>query len=159
MKIQDVPPKMRKQLRAQGVALPPTSSKMLNKRCKDALGRSFDSIAERDNHLALEKDYIREAGYIVLRQVSVIVSDGPVRRRRIIDHAVLARTDNKGEYVIRFFDTKGRITPADRRTLAELLNLGIDVGILPPNFSAFRFSCPEYASDILDVTDILEVDI
>ena len=104
----------------------PARKKYNNQPCVDERGRKYDSKAEKANHLKLEA-----SGRPVLRQVSLIVSDGesPVRMR--IDHAEVVETD--GDTVrLRFYDTKGMAATADWKNKAKALwnNFGIKVHIM-----------------------------
>jgi len=106
----------------------PARKKYNNQPCVDERGRKYDSKAERANHLKLEA-----SGRPVLRQVSLIVSDGaqPVRMR--IDHAeVVSVDDDEGTVTLRFLDTKGMAATADWKNKAKSLrnNFGIKVHII-----------------------------
>jgi len=96
--------------------------------CIDWKGRKFDSKAERENQLRLEK-----GGARVLRQVSLIVSDGEAPVRMRIDHAeVLAVDEDEGTVTLKFSDTKGMAPTADWKNKAKALlnNFGIKINII-----------------------------
>jgi len=137
-------PQHQAQALAQGAKPEKKKSKRGNCWCKDARGRSFQSKMERDNHLMLERQH-QSTGNVVLRQVSIIVSDGPKPTRHVIDHVVLYTVAfGRRNPRIAFADTKGRITTQDRRTFRTLLNMGIDLLVLLPRGRR------KYASEILE---------
>ncbi len=79
-------------------------NKYRNEPCQDKDGRKFDSKKERAIQGLLEMDPDNAA---VLRQVSIIVSDGakPVRMR--LDHLVITEVHKDGSFCAYFADTKG----------------------------------------------------
>ena len=77
--------------------------KYRNKRCQDSRGRWFDSKLEQENHLALEAEF-NGRHTVVMRQVSLIVIDGPKPVRMVIDHVIYNHSNPGPE----FYDTKGR---------------------------------------------------